>query len=522
MKQTVIDGRGAVQTVTSWKYEGKRLVAIEHPNQAERYRHDEQGHLAAKTVILKLASGAQASSITRYGYDALGQLQSTSLPDGSTIEFKRNGQNQVVGLERSQIQTSWLKWLLPAKTIVRDLERDIVGLKRFTYGNGIQASYQRSTDGILARIVYRHPDAGIGAGQQSTAVDAILGIIAAHAAQGKADSRAQPALPGALGLAQDKNALIDHRYLWDVQGNLLHAQGKDMQNNYAYDVQDRLIIAGSARSSGKPENASQASYSRYFHDGAGNRVLAQEDIADQADTRTHTVKAKYSASSNRWEGITDGAPQARYDASGQPTHISQREYAWDAMGRLIEVRQENRSLATYSYNNNGERVSKTTGGHTTGYLYEGRKLVAELNGQGKITRQTIYLAGQAIAVIDTPQGSPLDSVERSPLAQIAADIATAFKAWFSSNEAIAYLHNNHLGATELVTDAKGQPIWQAAYSPYGKIVQASANVAVGQGKSGFKLNLRLPGQYEDAERTRMAVHTAKRSTSDSWACGIPC
>ena len=449
VKQTVIDANPTkpAQTLTLWKYEGKRLVAIDHPGQAERYRYDEQGHLARKTVILKLANGAQASSITRYGYDALGQLASTSLADGSTIDYKRNGQNQVVALERSRIQTPWLRWLLPAKAIVHDLERDIVGLKRLGYGNGIEAHYQRSPEGVLARIVYRH-----------------------------------------------KNTLIDHRYLWDVQGNLLTTQSKDAQNNYAYDAQDRLIISGSAPSSSQP--ALHANYSRYFHDGAGNRVLAQEDIADQTDTKTNTVKTTYVANSNRWQGATT------YDASGQPGHIGQREYVWDALGKLIEVRQEQRTLASYRYNHKGERIGKTTNSQNTHYLYEGRKLVAELSDKGQITRQTIYLADQTIAVIDTPQGSQLDSIERSPLAQIGADIAAAFKAWFSSNEAIVYLHNNHLGATELVTDANGNPIWQAAYSPYGKIVQVSASGTIGniqQQKTGFKLNLRLPGQYEDEE-----------------------
>ena len=453
VKQTVIDANPTkpAQTLTLWKYEGKRLVAIDHPGQAERYRYDEQGHLARKTVILKLANGAQASSITRYGYDALGQLASTSLADGSTIDYKRNGQNQVVALERSRIQTPWLRWLLPAKAIVHDLERDIVGLKRLGYGNGIEAHYQRSPEGVLARIVYRH-----------------------------------------------KNTLIDHRYLWDVQGNLLHTQSKDAQNNYVYDAQDRLIISGSAPSSSQP--ARHANYSRYFHDGAGNRVLGQEDIADQADMMTNTVKATYVANSNRWQGATGASPSI-YDASGQPGHIGQREYVWGALGKLIEVRQEQRTLASYRYNHKGERIGKTTKAGQTHYLYEGRQLTAELNDKGQIIRQYVYLADQAIAVIDTPQGSQLDSIERSPLAQIGADIATAFKAWFSSNEAIAYLHNNHLGATELVTDANGNPIWQAAYSPYGKIVQVGApgSIVNIQQKTGFKLNLRLPGQYEDDE-----------------------
>ena len=91
-----------------------------------------------------------------------------------------------------------------------------------------------------------------------------------------------------------------------------------------------------------------------------------------------------------------------YDASGQPERIGNREYIWNALGKLIDVRQEQRSLATYRYNNSGQRISKTAQDRTTYYLYENRQLSAELNEQGRITRQYIYLADQPVAVIDTP------------------------------------------------------------------------------------------------------------------------
>lgn len=441
--------------VTTWRYQGSHLLAIDHPGQSEAYAYDKRGRLASRTVQLQLADGRAARSLTRFSYDELGQASAVSLPDGSTLEFRRNGQNQVVALARSRVRTPWLAWLLPAATIVTDIERDIVGIRRFTYGNGIEASHQRSREGVLARVVYRHA-----------------------------------------------RALFDRRYLWDVQGNLLksqdHGAASSRTDHYAYDAQDRLIAAA-ALQAGAP-----ASFGRYFYDGAGNRLLSQEGIVNQADTRSKTVRAAYAEKSNRRLAAptTEATPVViRYDAGGQPKTIGNREYLWDALGRLSEVREvrevregKRRRIASYRYNHRGERIAKATSEGRTHYLYEAGRLAAELDAQGRITRQYVYLGGQPVALIDTPGGRALD-YERSPLGQIAADVGAIFKAWFFSDETIVYLHTNHLGAPELATDGQGNPVWTAAYAPFGRIIRAGT----ADHSRNFKLNLRLPGQYEDEE-----------------------
>ena len=441
LEQTISPaGAGGTPIVTVWRYQGSRLIGVTHPGQSEATAYDGSGRPASRTVSLKLAEGAAVNAVTRYRYDELGQVHSVSLPDGSRLVYRRNGQNQIVAQTRSRIRTPWLAWFLPAQTIVADIERDIVGVSGLRYGNGIEARYQRSREGVLARVVYRRTQ-----------------------------------------------ALIDRRYLWDVQGNLLHSQDASTAQNYAYDAQDRLIAAASNRT------GARANYSRYFYDGAGNRRLSQEGIHDQADIRSNSLKAAYADKSNRWLGA-NAAAAVRYDADGQPVATAKREYVWDALGRLIEARQDGRRLARYRYNHRGERIAKTSAEGQRYYLYRGGKLAAELDGRGRITRQYIYLADQPVAVIDTPDGRALSHAERSLSGQIAADIATILKAWFADDETVVYLHTNHLGAPELATDASGHPVWAATYAPFGRIVRAAGNF-----KPAFKLDLRLPGQYEDEE-----------------------
>lgn len=475
VSQSVTDaGNGGKTTITTWRYEGTHLVAIEHPNQSERYSYDGQGRVTTKTVILRLASGAHVGYTTRYRYDVLGQLAGISLPDGSTLDYRRNGQNQITSLERDPADNSWLSWLFPRQTIVQNLERDVVGLKRLTYGNGIEADYQRSKEGSLARIVYRDPRLPSSREEHGGALAALLGVRPALAA-----SAPTQALPGALDLPADTKAMLDHRYVWDTQGNLLYTRDKDTASGYAYDARDRLIVAAYG-----PHPA----FARYHYDDNGNRLLEQEGI-DQSDIRGNTVTTGYAPEADRWQ--TDGRFEVRYDATGQPERIGNRNFMWDAVGNLQEVRDGRRVLARYRYNHRGERIEKIVGSEHTYYLYENRQLVAELDAKGTIRRQYVYLGGQPVAVIDTPNSG---AAQGTADAGFMAGIANLWAALLGKGESIVYLLTNHLGAVEMATDAKGKPVWQAVYAPFGKLMPA-----VAQTKPGFELNLRLPGQYADKE-----------------------
>ena len=520
VRQTVFPApaEGTTKPVsTLWQYDGLRLVAVTHAGAIERYRHDAAGRLVSRTVEATPAPGAigvSIASLTRYDYDAQGQLQGVSLPDGSTVVYQRNAQNQVTAITRSRLQTNWLKWLLPAQTIVADLERDIAGLKAFSFGNGMQARYQRSREGILARIVYRQPASAVSPSSHDLA----------SAAQLAAKVSFKPLLPGAFGLPEDKRAVVDHRYLWDTAGNLLQSEGRSGATLHAqrhtYDAQDRLIGSASlasgparidetagttsaiaANTGGTAGMAVIATYDRYFHDSAGNRLLSQEGIADQRDLATGTIKTRYEAATNRAQATSDTGA-VNLDASGQPLSIGRRQLVWDALGKLSEVRQDGTLLASYRYDGHGRRIGKHSQQGSTHYLYENRKLVAELDGGGKIVRQYLYLAEQPIAVIDTPAGKRPWAGAPHFWPMLLHDLGVLRHAWFSKDESIAYLHNNHLGATELITDEKAQPVWRAAYSPYGAVrVVAPVNVDVAAPAGGgqFTFNLRFPGQYADAE-----------------------
>ncbi len=466
IRQTVFEAGKASPVVATWRYAAGRLVAIDHPVQSERFEHDPQGRLTARIVTLKLASGRRADYVTRYSFDALGQLDRVALPDGGALLYRRNAQGQVTAVEHQRMPASWLNWLSPAATLVRDIERDLVGIKRYMYGNGIEARYERSQEGALARVVHRLP----GAAPR-------LAVPAASS----------PSLPGALGWPQDQAALVDLRYVWDTQGNLRERRDPLKRSAFAFDGQDRLIAAESAPLS-HPTSAT-TSTDRYFYWPNGDRLLGQEG-ATGPNAQAATVKAVYAPSSSRLASV--GSAKVALDAIGQPLREGRREYTWDALGRLSEVRQDGKPIATYRYNHRGERVEKRTADGTVLFLYTADgKVSAELDAAGRIKRQYVYLGDDPVAVIDTDSGAESRDAATG-WARFIASVALKWNDWRGRGAAYTFLHNNHLGAPEMATGANREVRWHGSYANFGAL-------RISASKPSWTLNLRLPGQYFDAE-----------------------
>lgn len=105
-------------------------------------------------------------------------------------------------------------------------------------------------------------------------------------------------------------------------------------------------------------------------------------------------------------------------------------------------------------------------------------------------------------MIETPDGQSLPNNELSAQTAWGLEAKTILISWWhgatgSHNGQTVWLHPNHLGAPQAATGQDGQLLWQASYAAFGsaRIIQAGAS----PDRSRFTLNLRLPGQYFDAE-----------------------
>ncbi|CAH1747316.1 conserved exported protein of unknown function [Thauera humireducens] len=514
-RQRITDARTGATEETVWRYAGRRLVEVRHPTQHERYEYDAHGLRSARIVTLPTADGA-LTTITRYEHDDAGQLVATTLPDGSHLRYERNGQGQVIALRRESAGAPWPGWLAREELIASEFERDLVGLRRYVTGNGIETRFQRSREGVLARVVHRHrplPQHRVAnrlkpwplARTPAEAVEQLLGIGDARAQSTAtvtpvADISAESSLantgnlPGALGEPDDPAALLDHRYLWDVRGNLLHGRQRALGGNaqptasgHAYDRDNRLLA--SVRWRMKDDTLVEQAVWRYAYDPSQRRILSQQNVASQRELQAGTQRSHFEPLTHRVLASPDSP--SRYSTSGQPERLGQRDYEWDARGRLVEVREDSTVIARYGYDHRGLRNTKHAGGRTTHTLYdEHHQPLAELDAKGRILRQYIWLADLPVAVIDTPEGVAAAAADDSATARFFSDLQRLWRNAFGSNEGVAWLHGNHLGAPELATDADGQVLWRATYAPFGAATIESRTLT---------LNLRLPGQYFDPE-----------------------
>jgi len=115
-------------------------------------------------------------------------------------------------------------------------------------------------------------------------------------------------------------------------------------------------------------------------------------------------------------------------------------------------------IAGYVYNGQGERVEKTASLTTLYYFDQDGRLLAELDGGGGTRREYVYLNGRPLALLE--------------------------------NGSRYFMHDDHLGTPQVITDAGQQVVWEADYRPFGQAAVTTGSITN---------NLRFPGQYFDSE-----------------------
>ena len=290
-------------------------------------------------------------------------------------------------------------------------------------------------------------------------------------------------------------------YTYDAVGNILTwAQQTDADPaqtyTYEYDRVDQLTAATLAASTPKRY--------RYAYDPAGNRTVEQVDDAGTlsahdnmnrltsqvpggglsfrgtlSESATVSVGGKPASVSgtNQFGGTTpvpSGTSQVTvqatdpsgnvrtnvyeltqagatrsftHDANGNLTSDGVKTYFWDAANRLVEVKQGTTTLAAFTYDGEGRRASKSAGGVTISYVYEGPQFLEERPSAGSAKR---YVYGLGID---------------RPLAQVVTGTTT-------------YNVADHLGSVVRTTDAAGNPTITREYGPWGNPLQ-------GAGTSGY-------------------------------------
>jgi RHS repeat-associated protein len=201
----------------------------------------------------------------------------------------------------------------------------------------------------------------------------------------------------------------------------------------------------------------------YGYDADGNR----SSIALTGGSNNFSASYAYAANSNQLQTVTSGnnVRSLTYTADGNTLQDNLGTgavfgYGYNNDNRLIQSSLGGVSQASYTLNYLGQRVIKAavqTG--TTHFHYDrAGHLIAESDGSGNVVDEYVYL-------------------DDTPLA-------------FVTPTSIDFIHADHLGTPQKMTDANQNLVWDGG---------ASDPFMMSALPTTPNMNLRLPGQYYDSE-----------------------
>lgn len=229
---------------------------------------------------------------------------------------------------------------------------------------------------------------------------------------------------------------------YDAADRILAFSDPGQRQDFDYDVLNRLT--------GYQSGATQIEYD---YDANGNRLHLTENAGETAYT--------YGDSDNRLIGRSGSqATTYHYDAAGNLLDDGQRQFTYDARGRMTRVSSTS-GTTRYGINGLGQRVYKTGTGVPTGtlrFVYdEAGQLIGEYDKTGNVIQETIWF-----------ENAPLAVLSKGQVYNVFAD---------------------QLGTPRLITNISNGTVWSWDGDPFGN----------GSSSGSLTYNLRFPGQYYDKE-----------------------
>jgi RHS repeat-associated protein len=428
----VTDAAGHVAQMT---YDAlNRLTSKTFPNDpAENitYRYDEP---AAGFGIGRLTSVTDEVGTTSYVYDARGNV----------------------------VQEMRVDYGMTDVTVYAyDLADHVV---QMTYPSGRIVTYTRDAMGRIADVATAANSAAVPVAVVSSATYEPFGPLASLSYGNNLnlsmqyDQDYQPSARLVTGAA----TVQDFSYTVDADGNITAIGDRALAARsqvFQYDALQRLSFANGLYG--------QLSYG---YDDVGNRLSqigGTDNLAQSYD---------YAANSNELESIVNGSTTRSFtytaagnlarDDHGDGTFLA---YSYDQKNRLVQVANQSKILATFDYDFRGLRVGKDiTGKPKKIGGFKTRTMLFHYDRQGH------FIAENNKAESTLTEYIWLDDM---PVAM-------------ARNGTLYFVHTDHLGTPQKVTDASQNLVWDAVLRPFGRIEQESFS---------FTQLLRFPGQYHDTE-----------------------
>ncbi len=229
---------------------------------------------------------------------------------------------------------------------------------------------------------------------------------------------------------------IDHtgiglwQYHYDAVGNRTQRSTPTGTHTYAYDATDRLTSA--THPTGPVET--------FTYDPVGNRLT--DATASYSYDAAHRLLSKTGVSYT-WDANGNLTTKT---VKGKGKKGTTTTYHYDGDNRLVQVTSGGSTLASFTYDPFGRRVSKTTSAGTVYFVYDGEDILAEVDAAGNLL--TYYVHGPGID---------------EPLALI-------------RGRQTNYYHADALGTITHLTKSTGAVVQSNKYDSFGNMTAQSGTI----------------------------------------------
>jgi RHS repeat-associated protein len=387
---------------------GRTTAAIDPQGNRTRYTYDKRS-LPIKTID---ASG----KLYQFGYDGNGNPTSVIDPKNNKTSYTYDAADRLI--RRTAPLPSATDPLSSAKkeTYFYDKSNRLTSvvdrlgqITSYTYDNPLDRLKQvKFTDG--ATVDYLNYD---NANRPHTVTDSVSGSIGLDYDNFDRLKSETTAL-GTVGYgydAADRRTLLqipgqpDQTYLYDNADRLktltrdirTYTFGFDagsrlktldwasgLKASYAYDAANNILSITYAQGTTSIGNLT------YGYDAAGRRVQQGGSLFTPP---LPGAQSPATFDGNNRLATYPGTASIVYDDNGRLTQFGTRRFIWDPRDRLVEIRDNSTTSATFVYDAFNRRIKKTVNGATTQYLYDGLNPVQERDAASAVTANLIGAPG---------------------------------------------------------------------------------------------------------------------------------
>lgn len=415
--------------------------------------------------------------LTTYDYDLLGRLWKKTDQDDEAIwtyDTAVNGigllhtQTYGPGFEEtfsynndallSGITTELTAGGLPTKTYNRSYLYDNSGRLEFmSYPSGIQVEHGYNNFGYLSSVTNTNGGTAL---KTFTSIDAYGNVTQESYGNGVDTARAYDPKTGRLtniDTTLGSTVHQDNEYKWQSNGILERREtvrdGATLQESFTYDGLNRLLTATT--------NISPARTLASDYDDRGNLLYKTSTVGTDIDVNNY----QYTPGTNRLSSVTiDGVSNTlEYDAYGNITRYNRASgddkfIDWNARNMPSRITVGTSRTTTsptardeFEYGPTGQRYYKKSTWDDAGSLW---------------AEHTFYV-GNFEELFTDLKDTNHKSVQKSQIGENVLHVKTTD--YFNvENSSIEYLHRDHLGSVEAVTDENGNELRIMAYDPFGE------------------------------------------------------